>query len=189
MARAGRAKKKPIVRVEHIDATPERIRMDESEWVNPAEIDSGEQGITLTRRFRASHLDRLYRKEDPKSPLTWEQWNAGNWYRNTHARCGFSLSVVAAYGERTSASERSFGLARTEQQLHARLLWRAARNQWPQGMLGFMDRFLLHDALPRYAGSAHVKSIRQIADALEHLAGWMRDVSPMHIIEQKSVVA
>jgi len=185
----GRAKTRRVTRIEVVDATPERIRMDESEFVNPAEIDSSEQGIVITRRFRASHLDRLYRKEDKKSPLTWEQWNAGNWYRNTHGRCGFSLSVVSSYGERTSAGERSFGLARTEQQLHARLLWRAARNEWPKGMAGFMDRFLLHDSLPRYGGSAHAKSISQIVAALQHLADWMRDVNPWHIIEQKSVVA
>lgn len=169
MAR-GRNKRKPVVRVEHVDATPERIRMDESEFVNPAEIDSSEQGITLTRRFRASHLDRLYRNDK----LTWAQWYAGDWFRNTHHNARFGLSVISSYGERTSASEPSYGLPRTERQLRARQMVMEARKQFPQHMLGFMERLLIHDDLPRYGGRASMRNIAQISGALNSLATWLK---------------
>lgn len=154
----------------NVDATPERLgKGDYSEMVNPAEIDSSEQPIGLTRRFKATHLDRLHRAER----LTWAQWYAGDWYRTTHARCGFGASVTAGYGERTTGGEVSYGLARTERQAQARDLFRAARTQWPADMTGFMDRFLIHDELPRYGGREAARRIRQIGDALEVMAEWL----------------
>lgn len=158
-----------------VDATPERLaKGDASEFVNPAKIDSSEQPIGLTRRFRSSHLDRLYNRDNPKrSRLTYRQWQAGDWYRQQHARCSFSLSVVAAYGERTSAGEISYGLPRTESQLRARSLWMAARREFPPHMVGFMDRLLIHDELPRYGGSRAMRAVAQIADALDQLADWL----------------
>lgn len=155
---------------DHIDATPERLaKGDHSEMVNPAEIDSAEQPIGLTRRFKTSHLDRLHRNER----LTWTQWYAGDWYRTTHARCGFSGSVVAGYGERTTGGEISYGLARTERQAQARDLFRAARSHWPRDMIGFMDRFLIHDELPRYGGREAARRISRIGEALDQLNDWL----------------
>ncbi|ODU22765.1 MAG: hypothetical protein ABS87_00945 [Sphingomonas sp. SCN 67-18] len=106
MAKKTKRKARQIVNAV-IDATPERLaKGDASEFINPAKIDSGEQPIGRARRFRSSHLDRLYANRR----LTWTQWHAGDWYRNQHARCHFALSVVASYGEQTSASgDRSHG--------------------------------------------------------------------------------
>lgn len=169
MAR-GRRKKKQHVDDSRIDATPERIAKGHSEMVNPAEIDSREQQIGLTRRFRSSHIDRLYRNDR----LTWVQWYAGDWYRNTHHRARFGLSVVASYGERTSASEPAYGLPRTESQLRARRAVMDARGQWPRDMIGFMDRLLIHDEMPKYGGRAAARNLTRIRGALDVLAMHLR---------------
>ena len=172
MAKARAGKRKIRVSAQKVvDATPERLaKGDEFEFVNPAKIDSSEQPIGLTRRFRSSHLDRLYQNDR----LTWVQWYAGDWYRNQHARCSFALSVVASYGEQTSASEPSYGLPRTEAQLRARELFAKARRALPPHMLGFMERFLLHDAYPKYGGRAAMRNIREISGALDCLAVWLK---------------
>lgn len=167
----GRRKQRTVVRIEHIDATPERLaKGDESEFVNPAHIDSGEQPIGLTRRFRASHIDRLHRN----GKLTWVQWYAGDWFRNEHHRARFGLAVVASYGERTSAGENSYGLPRTEAQLRARRNVMAARAEFPPHMIGFMERLLIHDALPKYGGNQHMKQLTDIRKSLDALALWLR---------------
>ncbi|HEX8257004.1 MAG TPA: hypothetical protein VF589_05180, partial [Allosphingosinicella sp.] len=143
---------------------------EQLEWVNPAEIDSAEQAIGLTRRFKSSHLDRLYRN----GKLSWVQWYAGDWYRNQHARCSFALSVVASYGGGTGGGEPSYGLPRTEAQLRARQLYMEARCALPAPMLGFMERMLIHDELPRaYGGKQRMRSTARIAAALDALAGWL----------------
>ena len=169
MAR-GRIKRKPIVRIEHVDATPERIRMDESEFINPAEIDSSEQQISLTRRFRSSHLDRLYRKDDPRSPLDYRQWQAGDSYRTLHHKARFTMRVVASYGERTTGGEPSYGLPITQSQLRARQDIAEARKEWPQGMQGYMERLIIHNELPRYAGRAAARNLAAIRLALDAMA-------------------
>lgn len=171
MAKRGRRR---VATQQIIDATPERLaKGDESEFVNPAEIDS-KQTIALTRRFRSSHLDRLYRKDDPSSKLSWAQYYAGDWYRNLHARCHFALSVVASYGERTSAGEPSYGLARTEAQARARQQYREARQHWPEGMTGFMERLLIRNEYPRYGGRAAMRNLDQIRAALSAMARYLR---------------
>lgn len=159
------------MRVKMVVPTEERLaKGDQVEWVNPAEIDSAEQPIGLTRRFKSSHLDRLHRN----GRLTWTQWYAGDWYRNQHARCSFALSVVASYQARTSASEVNYGLPRTEAQARARRLFMDARRAFPPHMIGFMERLLLHDDLPRYGGRAAMRNIGQIAQALDRLATWLK---------------
>lgn len=175
----GKSKKKPLL-VEVVDATPERLRhaanesADAWEYVDPSRIDSV-QPIGLVRRFRATHLDRFYKRDKPdKSILTFRQWYAGDWYRSTHARSGFTMSVIASYGERTSSGEPRYGLAATEAQAQARDLWREGRKQFPRQMVGFMDRLLLHDELPRYAGRSRMKAVGEIAFALDCLADWLK---------------
>lgn len=173
MARNRAAKRKRIARPFEapIDATPERLAMCESEFVNPAEIDSSEQPIGRVRRLtHSTMLDRLHRNEK----ISYHQWFAGNWYRETHQRCGIALSVVASYGERTSAGECSYGLPRSEAQLRARRLMREARAQFPQATQGFMERFLIHDGLPRYGGNQYRKTLSEIRKALDDLAYWLR---------------
>lgn len=172
---AARAKRRKAATPVIIDVTPERLaKGDPSDQINPAEIDSSEQPIGLTRRFRASHLDRLYRKDDPKSPLAWEHWYAGDWYRTVHARCGFNLSVISKYGAGSGGGEISYGLARTEAQARARQIFRRARAVWPSDMVGFMDRFLLRDEMPRYSGRAAMRNLDQIRTALHRMSEWLR---------------
>lgn len=175
----GRGKRKPVLQ-EAVDATSERLRhaanegTDPWEFVDPSRIDSV-QPIGLVRRFRATHLDRWYKRDKPeKSILTFRQWYAGDWYRSTHARAGFNMSVIASYGERTSQGEPSYGLARTEAQAQQRDLWREGRQQFPMAMRGFMDRLLIHDDLPRYGGTQRMKNIRDVGIALDCLADWLK---------------
>lgn len=178
MAKRGKANKRArasVLRVANIDATPERLgKGDESQFVNPAEIDSSEQPIGLTRRFTTTHLDRLHRN----GKLTWHQWYAGDWYRQTHARCRFSLSVVASYGERTMAAANpadfGYGLPRQEAAVRARMDLARARSQFSQDMRGFMDRLLIHDAMPRYGGRQAMRNLSQIRSALDVLAQYLR---------------
>ncbi len=154
-----------------VDATPERLaKGDHSDFVNAAEIDPSEQAINRVRRFRSSTLDRLHNA----GKLTWSQWYAGDQYRNAHARAAMSPSVVAAYGERTTVGECSYGLARTEAQVRARQFVRQCREQIPLDMRGFMDRLLIHDDLPRYAGRRHYRTLAQIRDTLDQLAAYLR---------------
>lgn len=169
-----------------LDATDERLSraVEESgtvrdawEWADPSRIDS-QMPIVLVRRFKASHLDRFYRRDDPRSALSWRQWYAGDWYRNTHARAAFLFSVIASYGERVSGSEPSYGMPRTERQAHARKLWRDARQQFPPHMAGFMDMLLLHDQMPAYASSragqkGRLRILQEIAFSLDRLADWL----------------
>src|SRR3546814_3221610 len=82
--------------------------------------------------------------------------------------------VVAGYGERTSAGEISYGLARTDSQLRARKFLRECRESIPFEMRGFMDRLLIHDDLPRYGGRKAMRSLSQIRGALDKLADFMR---------------
>lgn len=171
MARQRRKPKQRAQFTPPLDATPERLaKGDDSEIVNPAEIDDTEQAITLTRRFRSSTLDRMHKN----GKLTWVQWYAGDQYRNAHHRAAFSMSVVAAYGERTTGGECSYGLPRTESQLRARNFVKACRDQIPFEMRGFMDRLLVHDQMPKYGGRAAMRNLSQIRKALDQLAQWMR---------------
>lgn len=172
----------------HQDATDERIkraieqsgsRADAYEYVDPSRIDS-HKSIGLVRRFKTARLDRWYRHDDPeRSQLTFRQFYAGDWYRSTHARAGYSLSIVASYGERVSGSEPAYGLARTERQADARALWRQARMQFPSHMRDFMDRLLLHDFMPDYATTRAGRKGREaimveIAKSLDDLADWLK---------------
>ena len=162
----GRARHRKVVRVEIVDATPERIRMNESEWVNPAEIDSSEQPIGLTRRFRTSHLDRLYKAQ----AITWPQFYAGESYRSLHERARFIMAIVASYGERTTGGEPTYGLPITDVQLRARKQLSEARSKWPSGMQGYMERLIIHNQFPRYAGRAHTRNLDSVRAALDAMA-------------------
>jgi hypothetical protein len=179
MAKKGQDKK--------LDATNDRLdrAVEESgsardawEWIDPSRIDS-EMPMVTVRRFRASHLDRFYRKDDERSPLTWRQWYAGDWYRNIHSKAAFSFSVIASYGERVSGTEPAYGMPRTERQAHNRKLWREAREQFPRHMTDFMDRLLIHDFIPSYAGTRAGRKgreaiIREIGLSLDCLADWLK---------------
>lgn len=171
-----------------IDATEQRLQraIDESgssgdawDYIDPSRIDS-HNAIGLVRRFKASHLDRLYRKDRPEtSALTFRQHYAGDWYRNVHARAGYSMTVIASYGERVSGVEPAYGLPRTMRQADARKMWREARTAFPSHMADLMDRFLLHDFIPGFAGTrasqrGRTAFIREISYSLDCLADYLK---------------
>lgn len=167
------AKTEPAFAISGIDATPERMAKGESDVVQ-ALIDRAGERPGNARKFRASHLDRLHKS----GSISYYQWYAGNWYREQHDRCQFPLSVVASYGERSGAGEYpgtfGYGLPRQEAQLRAREALRMARAQFPRDMVGFMDRLLIHDTLPRYGGRAAMRNLAQIRRALDTLAGYLQ---------------
>lgn len=160
---------------EFTDATVERLaKGEESDWVDPSRIDSHNQ-IVLVRRFRSSHLDRFYKRDKPeRSILTFRQWYAGDLYRSAYARSGITTKVIASYGERLSSGEPNYGMPRTEAQAQAREMWREARNSIPRAMVGFIDRLLLHDELPKYGGKQRMKKLDDIRAALDCLADYFK---------------
>jgi hypothetical protein len=154
-----------------IDATPERLAMCESEWINPAEIDSSDQPMGYTRRLKPmSRLDRWHRAH----VITQRQYDAGNWYRTVYEAGSIEPRVVSSYGERTTGGENSYGLARTDRQMQARLALRAARGIFCREMVGFMDRLLLRDALPDFRGRRMMHTISETRHALDDLADYLK---------------
>lgn len=181
MARAKRKPSKPTAHrappvpcVTGLDATPERLAKDPDSEIVPAAFDKLGERQGKARQFRATHLDRLHKS----GSLTYAQWYAGDHYRQTHARCSFALSVVAAYGERTGAGECpgsfGYGLPRQEAQLRARRSLAQMREQVPTNMRGFLDRLLIHDSMPRYGGRAAMRNLAEIRKGLDALALYLR---------------
>lgn len=169
-----KAKPAPVHGVTGLDATPERLAKDPDNDIVPAGIEKLGERQGRARKFRATHLDRLHKSGN----LSYLQWYAGNVYRETHARCHFALSVVASYGERTGAAEHpgnfGFGLPRQEAQVRARDQMRLMRSEFPRELQGFMDRLLIHDSMPRYAGRAAMRNIAEIRKGLDALALYLR---------------
>lgn len=165
-----RTKKKPRLTTHQVmvDCTPERLaKGDASEFINPAILDSYEQPIGRARRFhRLTKLDRWHNGQ----VINQRQFLAGDQYRNLHARGHSTPRVVASYGERTSAGETDYGMARTAAQVRARERWRSARDNVPRDMLGFIDRLLIHDSLPDYRGRAQMRNLTEVRKALDALA-------------------
>lgn len=157
-----------------LDATPERLAREPQAELVAAAIDKAGERRGLARRFRAAHLDRLHKS----GSLSYAQWYAGDVYRQTHARCQLGQPVVAAYGERTRAGEHpgsfGYGLAHQESQLRARRMLEKMRATLPRPMLGFMDRLLIHDEMPRYGGRAAMRNLAEIRKGLDALAGFLR---------------
>jgi hypothetical protein len=175
MARMKRkTKPAPVHGVTGLDATPERLAKDPDNDIVPAGIEKLGERQGRARQFRATHLDRLHKS----GALSYVQWYAGNHYRETHSRCHFALSVVASYGERTGAAEHpgnfGFGLPRQEAQVRARDQMRLMRSQIPMQLQGFMDRLLIHDSMPRYAGRAAMRNVADIRRGLDALAFYLR---------------
>lgn len=169
--RQARRRKQAPVFAPAIDATPERLAMCESEHVNPAEIDSSEQPIGYTRRLKAmTRLDKWHRAQ----VITQRQFDAGNWYRTVYEAGSVEPRVVASYGERSTGGENSYGLARTHRQLAARQALREARSVFSREIVGFMDRFLLRDALPDFRGRRMMHTITEARNALDDLANYLR---------------
>jgi hypothetical protein len=167
LAKRKSARIKPVKHQTILDATPERLaKGDYSEFIDPAKIDSSEQPIGRVRRFRASHLDRLY----GRGTISGTQYDAGDWYRNQYARSRFALSCVGSYGERTSAGEPSYGLPRTEAQARARQMFRAARSKFPLADLSLIERLLIENELPLFGGRVPLSVLNRIRRSLDQLA-------------------
>ena len=157
-----------------LDVTPERLAKSEptgSEFVNPAEIDSSEQPIGRTRRFRDSWVDRLRRR----GQLTYAQWFACDWYAHKNAFAFASSRVVADYGQSSGgAGGRNPELAISEVQADARKAIRRARLALPESKLRLFDAVVLDDAMPSFLnGRQRERYTAQIANSAQTLAVWL----------------
>ena len=169
--RQKRKAKAPTPANDYLDATIERLaKGDHSEMVE-TKAEGQSSRTVLTRRFRASRLDALHRN----GKLTVVQHFAGDWYRTRAEEAACSPSVIGGYGQGAGGSAQFYAfLPRTLAQLDAQSQLRQARAQWPIGMQGFMDRFLIRDEMPRYGGKQAVKALKDIRNALDELARWLR---------------
>lgn len=102
--------------------------------------------------------------------ITQRQFTAGDEYRCLQMRAVSVPRVVASYGERTSAGECDYGLARSAAQARARQRYRSARDNIPTRLLGIADRLLIHDNLPAYRGRAQMNILCDVRNALDALA-------------------
>jgi hypothetical protein len=154
-----------------LDATPERLaKSDHSEMVDPATIDSSEQPIGRTRRFRDTWVDRLHRR----GLLTDAQWYACDWYGKIHARAFAAPSVVADYGRSSGGGEQTYGIARSEAQAAARRQYRAARDRLPAQMVALVEAAVIYDDVPRFTnGQQQGRYAGRIAAAIQPLAEWL----------------
>lgn len=166
--RARLARGRSVRMVDMLDATPERLaKGDASEFINPAILDSTEQRMGRARRFiRASRLDRWYHS----GVLSHRQFQAGDQYRTLHYSAISTPRLVASYGEQTTGGDTDYGMARTAAQARARSRFRAARDNVPAHMVGFLDRLLIHDSLPNYRGRAQMRTFTETRKALDALA-------------------
>lgn len=165
----GRSARLPQVTT--LDATPERLaKGDYSEMVETKEVGQSARAVQ-TRRFTSTKLDRLHRS----GALTWVQHFAGDWYRTKAEESKCDPSVVSGYGQGVGGSVKFYAfLPRSVSQMDARDQLRAARQNWPVGMEGFMDRLLIHDAMPKYGGRAAMRNLADIRNALDVMAQWLR---------------
>ena len=152
------------------DATPERMaKGDYSEMVETKA--EGSSRTVKTRRFSSTKLDRMHRA----GKLTWVQHFAGDWYRSKAEESELEQSVIGGYGQGVGGGVKFYAfLPRTVSAMDSANQLRAARQQWPIGMQGFMDRLLIHDDLPRYGGREAMRKISEIRRALDKLALWLR---------------
>lgn len=153
-----------------MDATPERLAKEPDAIMIEVKDEKNTAGAVIVRRFRSTHLDRLHKN----GKLTYQQWMAGEWYRNKHDEGHPAPRVTAQYGHHVPGGEPNYGLARTEHQLRSRQEWLAARSSWTREQQGFMDRFLVRDELPRYGGRKAMKSMAFIRDALDDMREYLR---------------
>ena len=155
------------------DATPQRLAHGDHELANGI-IDRAGERTPLVRKFKTSHLDRWHKAQ----MIDARQWNAGEVYRMTHERCQFRLSVIASYGERIGApvnpGDFGYGLPMLDVQAEARSRMRLMREVMPIELRGMIDRFLLHDSMPRYGGKKHHEMVTSVRKCLTVLAEYLR---------------
>lgn len=170
MSRRKALRRKPIDAVA-LDATPERIaKGDFSHMVNPAEIDSSEQPIGLTRRFRSSRIDTLYRN----GRLTERGRMAGLWLEMTCERAAIRQKLTANMEPRTGGNVFFAFLPMSESQERARELrdWALSTMELP--MRGFMLRLCQWNELPSRHDKSGQRTVKELCDTLERLADDLR---------------
>lgn len=145
----------------HLDVlTPEQRLKD----IYAAEREDGKG----RRYFRLQQLDRLHRN----GKLTYEQHQAGKWYRDEWDRARFDAPQISTYGERITSNVITMTSADYRQD--ARDRWRSARMEWPRDMIGFMDAFLLRDRFPRLHHRAAARQLSDVRRALDAMARHLR---------------
>lgn len=170
----GRAKKKqdnrgPLQRA----MDNERVANDQSflDVLTPEQLASGDYATADNRGrryFRTSHLDRLHKN----GKLTYEQQQAGEWYRTQYAKCRYDSVKISKYGEAISGVP-AFDVEERKQD--ARDLFRVARAEIPRELVGFMDRFLLHDRWPQSRHqSARKGYLADVRRGLDELVRFLR---------------
>ena len=173
MGKATRTRPAPQQQVTGYDATPERLAKEDSAIV-PTMRDPGENRLKKARQFRKPHLDRWHKA----GILDQRQYDAGNYYRETHERQSLRLRVVASYGERTGApvhpGDFGYGLPTLNAQAEARSKMFRMRQLLTRYEQGLIDAFVLHDHLPRYGGKQRSGIIKAMRDALDELAEYLR---------------
>lgn len=120
------------------------------------------------RYFRLQHIDRLHRN----GKLTYEQHAAGTWYRDRYEAGRYDNPRTQDWTKVRGENVVNFTMPTIAQQ--AREQWRVARMHWPADMIGFMDRLLLRDELPRRHHRAAMRQLADIRRALDAMAKHLR---------------
>jgi len=120
------------------------------------------------RYFRLRNLDRLHRN----GKLTYEQHQAGAWYRDQWEMGRYDSTRTM---DLTRTERGSGAVGFSERIQDARDRWREARKQIPMRLVGFADRFLLHDEWPNPLQQRHRESnLSQLKEALNVLVVHLR---------------
>ena len=154
------------------EATPERLAQagNDNSTLVPAIIHRAADRQARCRRFRDSHVDRMFKAHR----LTYAQWYAADWYRSKYELSGLPTRVVGSYGAGAGAGECDYGLPVSERQARARQQWRAARSAMPDNMLPLVDNLVLHDLAPVLGGgNQRARYTDAIARALQLLAEYL----------------
>lgn len=120
------------------------------------------------RYFRTTHLDRLHKAKK----LTYEQHQAGDWYRTQWEAGRYDSTRCADWTRVRGENVVQFTMPTKAQE--ARDKWRRARMMIPSHMLGFVDRFLLHDHWPKVHHRSLARSLADLRNALDSLAAYLR---------------
>ncbi len=157
----------------HLEATPERLRhaANDTETVK-ANIDKAGERALLTRRFRDSHIERMFAAKR----ITEAQANAARWYLEQWALSGIPGRVVANYSPDGGGQARCIGskLLGSERQYLARMRWREARSHIPHNMVAIVDMVALHNEVPAFGHARYRERFAQhVGKGLDPLAKWL----------------
>jgi hypothetical protein len=135
--------------------------------LTPEQAASGDYDDTGRRKFRLHMIDRLHRN----NKLTYEQHAAGSWYRDQWDRGRYDNPRTSDPGRARGSNVLSFIPVN---QQRARDNWLEARTKWPTGMLGFMERLILRNELPKRHHRAMARDLAAIRAALDAMVKHLR---------------